>query len=328
MKKITIFLAFLISAGFSFGQNTPKAYIDLVLKAESLYVEKDFEKSALTYSDALKTIGWKENSDDRYNAARLWAKANYPDSAFFNLNRIATLLKYTNYEQITTDSLLSSLYSDNRWKPLLEIIKQNKEMAEERFNKPLVAQLDSIYTEDQKYREQIGEIVRKYGWESKEIKTHWKFIIEKDSVNLLKVKAILDKYGWLGADVVSEQGNSALFLVIQHSDLATQEKYLPMMKEAVNNGKASDSDLALLIDRVALRQGKKQIYGSQIGTDPKTQLNYVSPLEDPDNVDKRRSEVGLQPIADYVYFWQLKWDVEQYKKDLPAIEAIEKTRKK
>jgi len=70
---------------------------------------------------------------------------------------------------------------------------------------------------------------------------------------------------------------------------------------------------------VALRQGRKQIYGSQINRDQKTQEFYVSPLEDPDNVDKRRAEVGLQPLAVYLSNWDLKWDVEQYKKDLPGI---------
>jgi hypothetical protein len=67
----------------------------------------------------------------------------------------------------------------------------------------------------------------------------------------------LDKYGWLGADVVGGQGNSTLFLVIQHSDQATQEKYLPMMREAVKNGKAQGSSLALLEDRAALGQRQK-----------------------------------------------------------------------
>ena len=152
------------------------------------------------------------------------------------------------------------------------------------------------------------------------MKDHWKIIQEKDSINLIAVSSILDQYGWLGSEVVGQQGNSALFLVIQHADINTQQKYLPMMREAVKSGKARGSNLALLEDRVALRQGKKQIYGSQIGRDPITNLYFVSPLEDPDNVDKRRAEVGLGPLADYVSKWNIQWDVEQYKKDLPSLE--------
>ena len=192
----------------------------------------------------------------------------------------------------------------------------------------MVQQLDSIFDDDQKYRLQIDAIEKKFGWDSKEMKAHWKIINEKDSLNLLKIKAILDKYGWLGDDVISGKGNATLFLVIQHSNLATQEKYLPMMREAVKNNKAQGSSLALLEDRVALGEGKKQLYGSQIGRDTETQLYYVLPLEDPDNVDKRRAGVGLPPLADYVKRWQINWDVTKYKKELPALEAKEKKNRK
>ena len=152
------------------------------------------------------------------------------------------------------------------------------------------------------------------------MQSHWKIITEKDSLNLIKVKAILDKYGWLGPDEISDQGNSTLFLVIQHSDQLTQEKYLPLMREAVKNGKAKGSSLALLEDRVALGQGKRQIYGSQIGRNQETKNYFVLPLDDPENVDKRRAEVGLGLLAEYVKRWDIKWDVEQYKNDLPKIE--------
>lgn len=317
MKKIIFLLGYLTSTNFSFGQNAE--YALLIKKADSFYNAGNYTVSASTYSAAFKANGWVGMTDDRYNAACSWALANNADSSFFQLNRIATKANYTNYGHIITDPDLNSLHDDNRWKPLLDLIKKNKEKAGVNLNKPLAAVLDSIFIDDQKYRMQIDEVEKKYGWESNEMKAHWKIINEKDSLNLIIVKALLDKYGWLGSDVVGAQGNSTLFLVIQHSNQATQEKYLPMMRDAVKNGKAQGNSLALLEDRVALGQGRKQIYGSQIGRNPETKRYYVLPLSDPENVDKRRAEVGLQPLADYVTQWQIKWDVEQYKKDFPAI---------
>jgi hypothetical protein len=135
-----------------------------------------------------------------------------------------------------------------------------------------------------------------------------------DSVNLKKVKAILDQYGWVGPKVVGGQASQALFLVIQHSDLASQQKYLPLMREAVKRGDAMGSALALLEDRVALGEGRKQTYGSQIGRDEKSGKFYVLPLEDPDHVDERREKVGLGKLADYVKRWDIEWNVEEYKK--------------
>jgi hypothetical protein len=322
MKKYLLIISCFTIIQFSFGQNIE--YSGLVKKADSLYNAKNYNFSALAYSAAFKANGWIGSSNDRYNAACSWALADNSDSSFFQLYRIATKANYKNYEHISTDADLNFLHDDKRWKPLLEIIKQNKERAEANLNKPLVAELDSIYTEDQKYRLQIEEIKKQYGSQSNEMRAHWKIINKKDSINLVKIKSILDKYGWLGADVIGEKGNSTLFLVIQHSDIGTQEKYLPVIRNAVKNDKANGSALALLEDRVAIGRGKKQIYGSQIGTDMNTKLNYILPLQDPDNVDKRRAKVGLQPLADYVSYWQIKWDIEQYKKDLLIIEVKEK----
>jgi hypothetical protein len=320
MKQTISILVCILWANLVFGQSIPKEYYDHIKNAYSLYTAKNYKSAANMYSAAFKTNGWKGLMDDRYNAACCWALAGVPDSAFFQLERITTKLNYNDYAHITTDPDLTTLHNDKRWEPLLEKIKQNKDKAEANLNKPLVAILDTIYTEDQKYRLQLNEIAKKYGWDSKEIRDQWKIINEKDSINLITVKKILDQYGWLGADVVGTQGNSTLFLVIQHSNQATQEKYLPIMQEAVKNGKADASDLALLEDRVALAQGKRQLYGSQIGRDPDTNLYIVLPLEDPENVDKRRASMRLGPLAEYVSYWQIKWDAAQYKKDLPELE--------
>ncbi|MCA1763113.1 MAG: hypothetical protein LC664_08995, partial [Flavobacteriales bacterium] len=191
------------------------------------------------------------------------------------------------------------------------------------FDKPLVSILDTIYEEDQKYRQQINEVEAEYGRDSDEMRAHWKLINEKDSINLNRVKNILDERGWLGPEIIGNRGNTTLFLVIQHADLETQEKYLPMMREAVEKGNANSSSLALLEDRVALRKGEKQIYGSQIGRDQETGDYYVLPLADPDNVDQRRAEVGLGALQDYISNWGMTWDVEVYKKNLPGYEAMQ-----
>lgn len=322
--KSHLFITFLLIMTVFVCYSQSTKYQELVKVADSLYNAKDYTRSAWKYSEAFKENGWKAYSNDRYNAACSWALAGVPDSAFFQLDRIATKSNYTNIGHITQDTDLNSLHDDKRWQPILALIKGNKEREEANLDKTLVAILDTVYIEDQKYRQQIDEIESKFGWESKEMQDHWKIIHEKDSINLIKVCKILDIYGWPSPDVVGRQGSSAIFLVIQHSELPIQEKYLPLMREAVKNKKAQGSSLALLEDRVALRQGKRQMYGSQVTRDEETGIYYVLPLDDADNVDKRRAEVGLPPLADYVSNWQIKWDPEQYKLDLPAIEAKQK----
>jgi hypothetical protein len=321
MKKTSLSIS-IIALSFTnvISQNIPDKYFSLVRKADSLYENKEYYKSAFMYSEAFKANNWKGLPNDRYNAACSWAKANYPDSALYNLNKIAFISNYTNYNHIINDKDLFILHDDKRWITIIEQVKLNKDKADANLNKPLVNELDSIFIEDQKYRNQLPSIEEKFGRDSKEIKVQWRKIQSKDSINLIKVKNILDKYGWLGYDLIGSKGNGTLFLVIQHADLNTQMKYLPMMRDAVKIGKASPSDLALLEDRVLMRQGKKQIYGSQIARNPKTGEYYVAPLADPDNVDNLRFEMGLPKLADYIKNWNLVWDVEKYKKQLPELE--------
>lgn len=164
----------------------------------------------------------------------------------------------------------------------------------------VVEQLIRIDKLDQLYRNQIQDVQKKYGGDSKELKLLFKNMHKTDSLNLIEVEAIIKQYGWLGYNTIGSQANTTLFMVIQHSDLKTQEKYLPLVREAVKKGKAKAQNLALLEDRVALSQGKKQIYGSQISWNMKTNSAFVAPLDDPENVDRRRAEVGFQPFKNYL----------------------------
>ena len=324
MKYLLLILG-LLAFNFSFGQNQEK-YAALVEEAWSLYETKEYQKSAEKYKAAFDQLDGKAYSDDRYNAACSYALAGDAENSFYHLFYLAENpnIKYMDLGHLTTDTDLSSLHSDGRWNKLIKTVTANKQEYEKDLDLPLVAILDSIYQLDQGYRRQIRDIEQKYGRNSAEMQAHWKLIQDADAINLVKITKILDERGWLGAKVIGDQGNSTLFLVIQHADLETQVKYLPMMREAVSQGNASASSLALFEDRVALRQGKRQIYGSQIGRDQATGEYYVSPLVEPEKVNERRAEVGLGSIEDYVSNWGMTWDVEKHKAQTKKIESGKK----
>ncbi len=185
--------------------------------------------------------------------------------------------------------------------------------------KAVIQQLFIIDELDQRYRNQIDYVESKYGKGSVEIKLLYKDMNHADSINLIQVEYIIEKYGWLGFKEIGSQANTTLFMVIQHSNITTWKKYLPIMKIAVAEGKAKGAHLALLQDRLDLHEGRKQRYGSQVIWSKANNQYFVLPIENPDNVDTRRADVGLPPLADYLSVWEMKWDLEQYKKDLPLI---------
>jgi hypothetical protein len=316
MRNTLLILTILFYTTLTFGQAIQKEYLVDIEKAASLFAEKKFKASAYAYSDAFKRNGWMGAIPDRYNAACAWALAEIPDSAFSQLEKVALRGKYFNYNRLNNESSLKSLHLDKRWKAMISIVKENKDRFYPHLDLTLSEELDSILQQDQKYRIQLNASGAQYGWDSKQVKELWVLINRADSLNVLKISKILDERGWLGPDIAGTDGNRALFLVVQHANSKVQEKYLPLLQNAVNEGKAQASQLALLIDRVAISQGKKQIYGSQIQQDPVTFTYTIFPLEDPDHVDERRAKMGLGPLADYVRQWKIKWDINEYKKSL------------
>ena len=181
------------------------------------------------------------------------------------------------------------------------------------FNKPLSVLLDTVYKEDQTDRLKIASLEKQYGWQSGQMQSLLNKINTQDSINLSKVKKIIDTYGWPGPDEVGKQGAQTIFLVIQHADSLTQATYLPVMREAVKKGKAQPEALALLEDRVLINQGKEQIYGSQTKANETGRYEFY-PIKDETNVNTRRASVGLEPLEEYAKRFDINHVLPKLKK--------------
>jgi hypothetical protein len=177
-----------------------------------------------------------------------------------------------------------------------------------RLNDSLISVLNIVLKHDQEPRDYMASLIETYGYQSNQVFEESKLISMYDYDNLVKVRSILDKYGWLGPETIGRQGNDALFLVIQHADIIMQRKYLPMMRRAVIDGKAKGSQWAMLEDRVSVQINGTQIYGTQVGRSPiKPDSAFIEPIHDEINVNKRRANVGLEPLEDYARSFGLKY---------------------
>ena len=120
-----------------------------------------------------------------------------------------------------------------------------------------------------------------------------------DADNTKWLAGVVEQHGWPTYTSVGKDGANAAWLLVQHADADPkfQRRCLDLMAK-LPKGEVSQSDLAYLTDRVLLAEGKKQRYGTQfIFADGKWKPR---PLEDEANVDKRRAEAGLPPLAEYI----------------------------
>lgn len=316
MKKIGLIIFFIFCIVITTNAQSTlvlNKYYKTIEEAKSLYKNQKYLKSAQKYEEAFLLLGKKGQLKDIYNVACAWALAGNKDKAFKRLNDL-TNKDIVNYYTFITNPDFISLHNDKRWRSLDSIFKLNRNKKIKNPNITLLNILDTIFPEDQKYRLQLNKVEKEYGVKSKQYKSLWAIINAKDYINVLKAKKIINEYGWPSIDMVGEEGITTMFLVLQHAPINKQLYYLPMMKKALKEGNLLPSDYALFEDRVLLAIGKKQIYGSQIASPYSSSAYYIRPIEDPDNVDKRRLAVGLDSLHKYVSNWGLKWNVEEHKK--------------
>jgi hypothetical protein len=149
--------------------------------------------------------------------------------------------------------------------------------------------------EEQKLRFQVIAAQKK-GPISKDLE---KQLTEVDRANREWLKRVIEKTGWPGRARVGFDGSDAAWLLVQHADAdrAFQKQALRLLEEAVKRKDARPTHLAYLTDRVLAGEKKKQMYGTQFTM--KDGRLEPRPIDDEANVDRRRAEVGLPPLAEY-----------------------------
>jgi tetratricopeptide (TPR) repeat protein len=280
--------------------------------AQALVQKKSYAESVSVFQQVFaKKTG---NRLEYYDAACAAALAGQHQLALRWLN-LAVDKDWRDIQHLKTDTDLKSLHKHPEWKRVVHKLQTKLAILEKNYDHALKAELEAIFTADQQQRLRLAELEKQYGADSEQMKAVWDDIERQDAVNLKRVTGILDTKGWLGPDQVGEKASMTLWLVIQHADVKEWEKYLPGMRKAVQEKKASASHLASLEDRyLAHGLGKKQIYGTQFQT--VNGVTRLMPVEDPDHLDERRAAVGLSPIAEYYQLFGLTWDLEAYKKTL------------
>jgi hypothetical protein len=138
-----------------------------------------------------------------------------------------------------------------------------------------------------------------------------KRMADTDANTNLRLREIVQKYGWPGRDLVGLDGATAAMTMIQHVPVETQRQALPAVEAAFHAGTVRGREYANLLDRVLLSEGKSQRYGTVARTrqadghieifpiEDEAHVIELFPIEDEAHVDERRAEVGLMPLAEY-----------------------------
>ena len=117
--------------------------------------------------------------------------------------------------------------------------------------------------------------------------------------NNARLCQILKEFGWPTPVEVGKDGVGAMIYLVRNSrqpDL--QADLLPVIIAAVKRGDAEKGEVADLVDRMRVDSGRKQLFGTQVKV-----INgflVLAPIEGEAQVDARRKQFGLVPLADHL----------------------------
>lgn len=169
----------------------------------------------------------------------------------------------------------------------------------------LAQEIEKMLEEDQAMRERA--LKNKGIIESKEDDT-------LDQRNAERMKQIIEESGWPSTLKVGQEAARAAWLLVLHADhdVVFQKMALELMNQEEG---VEEKDIAYLEDRVRVNEGKLQIYGTQFRPNARGEYNPL-PIEDVENVNKRRIQMGLGTLEEGIVEYH-----EKYKDTEAQIEA-------
>ena len=288
MKK-TLYLLFIMTSINISAQNNGNA----------LRRKGDLEGAIKTYKKELKIS--KDTYKNNYNIACIYAIMYQKDSAFKYLN---LALKNNNSLWSLADNDLFSLTDDARWLTIEKAQLEKHQTVKGKIQKPDFAkQLLRLIQKDQSLDYQL-DMAKDYFFKNGKA-PHWYYPIaqmkkEITAGNFKEMEALLQKNGWPTYSTVGKlAADSPLLVINHHPKEEIRIKYLEQIKDACLENEGSCFEYAKIQDRILVNTEKPQLFGMQFTYD-KDRNRMPFPILKPEFVDKRRAEIGLEPLKTYL----------------------------
>ena len=121
-----------------------------------------------------------------------------------------------------------------------------------------------------------------------------------ERANGARLGALMAACGWPRRSVEGLEAARRAWLIVQQraDDLPLQRQAVRQLELAALDGEAAMTHLAAASDRLAVREGRPQRYGTQLRPVDACSWDYY-PLDDPGRVEARRRRIGLPTLAEH-----------------------------
>lgn len=190
--------------------------------------------------------------------------------------------------------LFYNLIRDKKWNVLTkkQLIKYQAKEGEFK-NYDFAKKLFELQQKDQLYYYEINVSDRLTGRKSLVTSALWKLKDKTNEELLVELEQLIGENGYPKCS--DKMPCSAAFLIFQHANLQTQEKYVGRIKELCEKRDIPCAHYAMIQDRINLRRNLPQIYGTQLTYNKDGKLVLYDIIE-PEKVNERRLKLGLNSI--------------------------------
>ena len=254
-------------------------YWRLIFHADSLYEQGRYDDAIRVYTEAF--------ADDRYIFPSKLSSVAYKlrmvdkDEAAYKFDKHRIRMEKDYYQM--PDSATVPSYED----------EFDKRADIYNYDLSLKNHLEEMLERDQAYRTQ-WILSRQLHHEETQRDIALRLRADSiDSLNQVEIRQILKEHGFPKKTEVGTSACEAAWIIIQHAPLDVQKEYLPMLERAATEGNIQAALVAALHDRIDVREGRPQKYGTQ------RNHNGICPLLNKKMVNQWRKEVGLPPLDEY-----------------------------
>lgn len=297
LKKRIVFIvlsAFLFSSYLS-AQEDSLIVVFNTSSVDSLKKDGDLQGALLMAKSFFESDPY--DYDNIYVMACLFAVMSEKDSSFYYLT---VLSKSDSSFNPLGDPDFIKLYEDTRWNHIETFVANRLNRSLKLNNINYAKALWRLLAKDQVYYSEIRIADKLLGVGNSISVALFDYKRELDNKNLKTLEVLIEKYGWPRLKDVGESASSAAFLIVQHSSLSTQKRHLQILSKLCDEKEIDCSNYAMLIDRVLINEGKKQVYGTQLRWDIYQNKFIPLDIENESEVDDRRQKLGLDKLSEYL----------------------------
>jgi len=235
------------------------------------------------------------NYEKYYFLSGLYARINDIDSAsYYLLQALHNDLNFAFFYNPVFKLLIPEINSDSLKKDYLKKLKEKDNIQEPNFE--YCAFFDYMMERDQFYRYYA------FYYRKNKLSDDAIMVLQDkyDSLNISDINRLIEKYGNPNVANIGKKRLGNFITILMHTETESQLRYYPYIKQLFVQNLIDNERYAYLTDRILVKKGKKQMYGTQLRFDNKQNKYIVFPIKDIKNIDKRRKKMGMEPLNKYI----------------------------